>query len=60
MFLKVTFVFSSVVTLAANMCIFLIVSFYMANYGRIDNCPKSTVGAFEFVGFRIFNTKTRI
>jgi len=60
MFIKVTFVFGSVVTHAANSYISLVVSFYMANYAYIDICLKSTVGAFVFLGSSVFKIKTRI
>jgi len=60
MSIKVTFTRCSVVTHAANMYVCLVVGFYMANYARIDTCPKSTVGAFVLVGSSIFEIKTEI
>jgi len=60
MILKGSFVLGSVVTHAADMYVCLIMSFYMVNYVRIDNCLKSTVGAFAFVDSCIFKIKTRI
>jgi len=60
MSIKVTFTRCSVVTHAANSYVCLVMGFYMANYTRIVTCPKSTEGAFVFVGCRIFKIKTRI